>query len=110
MQSTEPRTFNFVKSIRKTEELLGSGEKKPTKLELKTRKIVRKSIVAKFVKREKFCEKNIISKRPEGGISPLKWKNNRKTFKITIFKKDILLNSNNEDKFHNKYQSRFWFA
>ena len=77
LASTEPKDFfNFVKSIRKTEELLGSGEKKPTKLELKTRKIVRKSIVAKFEikKGEKFCEKNIISKRPEGGISPLKWK------------------------------------
>ena len=40
------------------------------------RKIVRKSIVAKSEIKigEKFCEKNIISKRPEGGISPLKWK------------------------------------
>lgn len=76
LASTEPKDFlNYVKSIRKTEELLGSSEKKPTKTEFKIRKMVRKSIVAKFEikKGEKFCEKNIISKRPEGGISPLKW-------------------------------------
>ena len=31
LSSTEPKDFfNFVKSIRKTEELLGNGEKKPT--------------------------------------------------------------------------------
>jgi len=77
LASMEPRDFfNYIKSIRKTEELLGSSEKKPTKTELKIRKMVRKSIVAKFEikKGEKFFEKNIISKRPEGGISPLKWK------------------------------------
>jgi len=75
--SMEPKKFfQFTNSIRNTEKLLGSNNKIPTKTELKTRRIVRKSIVAKFEikKGELFCEKNIISKRPEGGISPLKWK------------------------------------
>ena len=55
---------------------MGSPEKKPSKIELKTKKLVRKSIVAKFdiKKGDKFSEINITSKRPEGGISPLKWK------------------------------------
>ena len=77
LASMEPKEFfQFTKSIRRTEELLGSNDKRPTKTELKIRKIVRKSIVAKSEIKigEKFCEKNIISKRPEGGISPLKWK------------------------------------
>ena len=68
--------INFIKSIRNTEELMGTAKKKPSKIELKTKKLVRKSIVAKFdiKKGDKFSEINIISKRPEGGISPLKWK------------------------------------
>ena len=75
--SMEPKEFlKFTKSIRNAEELLGSSKKKPSKIELKTKKLVRKSIVAKFdiKKGDKFSEINIISKRPEGGISPLKWK------------------------------------
>lgn len=75
--SMEPKMFiNFIKSIRNTEELMGTAKKKPSKIELKTKKLVRKSIVAKFdiKKGDKFSEINIISKRPEGGISPLKWK------------------------------------
>ena len=76
LASMEPKKFyQFTKLIRNTEQLLGSNKKKPTRIELKTRKIVRKSIVAKFPikKGDLFCESNIISKRPEGGISPLKW-------------------------------------
>jgi len=75
--SMEPKVFlQFVKSIRNTEELMGSFKKKPSEIELKIKKLVRKSIVAKFdiKKGDKFSEINIISKRPEGGISPLKWK------------------------------------
>lgn len=75
--SMEPKIFlKFTKSIRNTEELMGSFKKKPSKIELKTKRLIRKSIVAKFdiKKGDKFSEINIISKRPEGGISPLKWK------------------------------------
>ena len=85
MQAQNLRTFfNFVKSIRKTEELLGSGEKKPTKLELKTRKIVRKSIVAKFeIKKGKnFLKKILFQKDQKAVFRLLNGKNNRKTFKV----------------------------
>lgn len=75
--SMEPKEFlKFAKSIRNTEELLGNFKKEPSKIELNTKRLIRKSIVAKFdiKKGDKFSEINIISKRPEGGISPLKWK------------------------------------
>ena len=75
--SMEPKTFlNFTKFIRNTEQLLGTNKKSPSKIELKNRMLVRKSIVAKLdiKKGDRFSEKNIISKRPEGGISPLKWR------------------------------------
>ena len=74
--SMEPGEFyKFVKSIRKTEELLGSEKKEPSINEIKIKKNIRKSIVAKYKikKGELLCEKNIISKRPEGGISSLYW-------------------------------------
>ena len=74
--SMEPEYFyDFVRSIRNTEILLGSNQKKPTKTELKIRKLVRKSIVAKIkiTKGDTFTSKNIISKRPEGGIPSLSW-------------------------------------
>ena len=76
--SFNPKEFDmYVKSIRKTEKLLGMGQKKPTKNELKNLKLVRKSIVAKtFInKGDIFNHKNIIAKRPAGGISPLKINN-----------------------------------
>ena len=74
--SMEPKNFyNYVKSIRNTEVLLGSYLKKPSKSELKNKKLVRKSIVAKRnIKRgEIFSEFNTTCKRPEGGISPIYW-------------------------------------
>jgi N-acetylneuraminate synthase len=92
--SMEPKEFyEFVKSIRNTEKLLGYNIKKPTKKELRIRKIIRKSIVAKYKinKGEKFSESNIISKRPEGGISSLYW--NRvigKKAKINFNKDDFI--------------------
>ena len=76
--SIEPKPFiEYIKSIRNTEILLGSTEKKPTKIEKKNIKLVRKSIVAKqkIFKGERFSFKNITCKRPEGGMSPMKWKN-----------------------------------
>tara|TARA_B100001123_G_C15207287_1_gene985779 strand:+ start:65 stop:1072 length:1008 start_codon:yes stop_codon:yes gene_type:complete len=72
--SFDPKEFDmYVKSIRKTEKLLGTNQKKPTKNELKNLKPVRKSIVARsFInKGDIFTNKNIIAKRPAGGISPL---------------------------------------
>ena len=76
--SMEPKIFfNYVKLIKNTETLLGSYLKKPSRSELKNKKLVRKSIVAKRnIKRgEIFSEVNLICKRPEGGISPINWNN-----------------------------------
>ena len=91
--SMEPENFyNFVRFIRKTEILLGTKTKKPSQTEIKTRKLVRKSIVAKknINKGDLFSEKNIISKRPEGGISSIYWekiigKKSKKNFKTDQF-------------------------
>jgi N,N'-diacetyllegionaminate synthase len=89
----EPKNFfNYVKSIRNTEILLGSYLKKPSKSELKNKKLVRKSIVAKrnIKKGETFSEVNLICKRPEGGISPIYWnsvvgKKSKRNFRVDDF-------------------------
>ena len=90
--SMEPKEFEaFVKSIRKTEILLGKSVKKPTKKELKNKPLVRKSIVARknIYKGEKFNEQNITCKRPEGGISAIQWQK-------VIGKKSIFFFKTNE--------------
>ncbi len=72
--SIEPKEFKrMVKAIRVTEKMLGSNIKKPSAIELKNRKLVRKSIVAirDIKKGEKFSEKNISTKRPAIGKSPM---------------------------------------
>lgn len=74
--SIEPNTFrNMVESIRRVEKALGSGIKKPSKQELKNRKIVRKSIVANadISVGETYSSQNLSVKRPGTGISPLYW-------------------------------------
>jgi len=55
--------------------LLGSSIKKPTKDELKTKKLVRKSIVAKSIikKGDVYNIYNITCKRPQNGISSKYW-------------------------------------
>jgi len=91
--SMEPKNFyNYVKLIRNTETLLGSYVKKPSKSEIKIKKLVRKSIVAKknIKKGEIFSEFNTICKRPEGGISPIYWddvigKKSKKEFNVDDF-------------------------
>ena len=63
--SMEPSSFiKYVKAIRNTEHLMGSNIKKPTKNELKIRKLVRKSIIAKkpIKKGELFSSSNLICK------------------------------------------------
>ena len=75
--SLTPDEFkNYIKSINNTIELLGTNKKAPSLIEIKNKKLVRKSIVAKkFIKKgQKFSENNITCKRPEGGLSPMKWK------------------------------------
>lgn len=74
--SLDPQNLSLlVRSIRNIENALGEEVKKPTQLEVKNIKIVRKSIVAKHAirKGEIFSEKNLTVKRPGTGISPMKW-------------------------------------
>jgi len=75
--SMNPDDFKFfVKKLRNIKDILGNGVKKITKSETFTKKLVRKSIVAKIEikKGEIFDISNITCKRPEGGISPIFWK------------------------------------
>ena len=74
--SFEPDTFSqYVKLIRNVPLLMGKSLKKPNLVEIKTKKLVRKSIFAKFnIRRgEILDEKNLICKRPQSGISPKYW-------------------------------------
>ena len=85
--SLEPRELKkLVSSIRNIEKCFGNYNKFPTKNELKNKKIVRKSIVAKkkIKKGEKFTKENLTTKRPGSGISPMKFYKfvNRKAKKV----------------------------
>jgi N,N'-diacetyllegionaminate synthase len=79
LASLEPNELKFmVDSIRNIElAISGSGEKLPNESERKNIEIARKSIVAKtnILKGEVFSEKNITTKRPGNGISPMQWDN-----------------------------------
>lgn len=74
--SLNPADFKkMVKAIRNIEKSFGSGRKIPSAAELKNKVIVRKSIVASTTikKGDLFSEKNITTKRPGTGISPMCW-------------------------------------
>lgn len=74
--SIEPDELKYmVEAIRNVEKAIGTGEKKPSKSEIKNINIARKSIVAKrnINKGEVLNEDNITCKRPGGGISPMEW-------------------------------------
>jgi N,N'-diacetyllegionaminate synthase len=74
--SLEPEELKqMISFIRNIEILLGDGEKKLMPSEVGNVNIARKSIVASktVVKGEIFSEKNITTKRPGNGISPMKW-------------------------------------
>ena len=91
--SLNPKDFKkFVASIRKTELSLGKEKKIITKSERDVRKVARKSIVAsKDIKKgDLFTDKNISTKRPSKGLSPMKWntligKKSKKNYKINDF-------------------------
>ena len=75
ISSIEEKDFKrMVQGIRDVELALGDGDKKPTMSEIKNKKFVRKSLVAKIKinKGEIFTYENIVSKRPGEGISPMK--------------------------------------
>ena len=74
--SLEPQELmQMVVGIRKIESALGSKIKQVSESEMTNVAIVRKSIVAAAnIKRgEKYTEKNITTKRPATGISPMMW-------------------------------------
>ena len=76
MSSISPEELKaMVSSIRNIEKALGSSIKKPSKSEKPNITMARKSIVAsKSIKKgELFTEKNITTKRPGTGISPMEW-------------------------------------
>lgn len=74
--SLEPNELKqMVDSIRNIEKAFGDGIKAPQESEKKNIAIARKSIVAKckIKKGDIFTEKNITTKRPGIGISPMQW-------------------------------------
>jgi len=72
--SLNPREFiEMVTNIRRINDLMGSNIKTLQKCEIKNKLVVRKSLVAKqdIQKGKKFDLKNLTSKRPAIGISPI---------------------------------------
>ncbi len=92
--SLEPNELSeMISSIRNTEILMGSSEKKPTKEELQNLLVARKSIVAKkkIKKGELLSEENITTKRPADGLSPMEWNNILNTIATKDFDEDDLI-------------------
>jgi len=74
--SLEPEELKaMVSAIRNIEKALGSSEKKPSPSETVNIDVARKSIVASqsIKKGDKLSSKNITTKRPGTGTSPMKW-------------------------------------
>ena len=74
--SLEPEELKaMVSAIRNIEKALGSSEKKPSPSETVNIDVARKSIVASqsIKKGDKQSSKNITTKRPGTGTSPMKW-------------------------------------
>jgi len=74
--SLEPEELKaMVSAIRNIEKALGRNEKILSPSEEVNINIVRKSIVANqnIKKGDLLTDKNIVAKRPGGGISPMRW-------------------------------------
>jgi N,N'-diacetyllegionaminate synthase len=74
--SLEPDELRaMVAAIRNIEIALGDGIKRLTPSEAKNKAVARKSLVAASAisKGEKFCDGNVVAKRPGTGISPMRW-------------------------------------
>ncbi|MCK5187054.1 MAG: N-acetylneuraminate synthase, partial [Deltaproteobacteria bacterium] len=84
---------DLVKAIRNIENALGDGIKRPSRSEMNTKIIVRKSIVAAtdIKKGELLSEHNLTVKRPGNGISPLKWNEVVGKKAASNFEKDNLI-------------------
>jgi len=69
--------IDFVKTVRRVDEYMGSTIKKPTPSEMGTRKSLQKCMVAnkEIKKGELFSEDSLVAKRTDGvGISPIDYK------------------------------------
>jgi N,N'-diacetyllegionaminate synthase len=77
LASLEPAELKaMVQAIRNIElAISGDGIKQPSESEMRNIEVARKSIVAKtdIVKGDVFSERNLTTKRPGNGISPMKW-------------------------------------
>ena len=84
---------DLVKAIRNIEKALGDGEKSPSRSEMNTKCITRKSIVAaRHIKKgEVFNEHNLTVKRPGNGISPMRWNKVVDKKAVRDFKEDELI-------------------
>ena len=76
--SLEPEELrNMIRAIRNVEKAFGNGKKTPSKVEKRNIPIVRKSIVAAshIRKGDVFSDRNLTTKRPGKGMSPMQWEN-----------------------------------
>lgn len=92
--SLEPDELKeMVRCIRNIEKGLGNGIKRPSPSEFKNTPIARKSIIASadIKKGERFSRKNITTKRPGSGISPMNWDKVIANKAKRDFKKDELI-------------------
>ena len=92
--SLEPKELAaMVKAIRNIELALGNKEKKPSKSEKENIVVARKSIIAaeNIKKGEVLTEKNLTTKRPGNGISPMKWHEVLGTKAIRDFNEDEMI-------------------
>jgi N,N'-diacetyllegionaminate synthase len=93
--SLQPEELKLlVSGIRNIEKALkGSGKKEPSESERKNIIVGRKSIVAaeNIFKGERFTIKNITSKRPGNGISPMRWGDVIGRIALRDFKKDEII-------------------
>lgn len=83
----------MVRSIRNIEAALGTGEKTVSVSERKNIGVARKSIVARTAikKGEILTERNITTKRPGTGVSPMRWQEVLGTAAVRDFDEDELI-------------------
>ena len=92
--SLEPEELRqMVLSIRNVESAIGDGIKQPSEAEKKNIAIARKSIVAACAikKGEIFTEKNLTTKRPGKGVSPMKWNDVLGKYAVHDFAEDDII-------------------
>lgn len=92
--SLEPNELrDMIEAVRNAEAALGSGLKKPSASEIDNLSVARKSVVAAcdIHKGEILTEKNLTTKRPGTGLSPMLWKEILGTEAVRNFGEDELI-------------------